>query len=169
MFLSNEDIKKALRNKKIIIKPRPKEDQITQAGIDITLSDEFYLPKEEYFGKIIDPLTIDYTELYELKKTESIFLKPGDLVLAKTLEEITVADDIIGFMDGRSRFARLGLAVYVTSSLIQPGSKSRQILEISNLSNSVIKLTKGLRISQVLFAKLQSKTTKPYRKVGTLK
>ncbi|MEM3609923.1 MAG: dCTP deaminase [Candidatus Anstonellales archaeon] len=168
MFLSNIDIEKAIKNKEIIIKPFPKKEQFTQAGIDITLSDEFYLPKEEFFGKIIDPEEINYSELYELKKTNSIFLKPGDLVLAKTVEEIYVSNKIIGFMDGRSRFARIGLAVHVTSSLIQPGSKNRQILEISNLSNSVIKLKKGMKISQVIFARLESKTTKPYMKFKTL-
>ena len=40
----------------------------------------------------------------------------------------------VGILEGRSRYARVGLTVHVTASLVQPGSDNHQILEIVNLS-----------------------------------
>lgn len=169
MVLGNEDIKKCIRTGEIEITPKLKKDQITQAAIDITISDEFYVPKQELYGTVVDASEVDYTSLYNLEKTDTILLKPGEMILCRTVERIKLGNGIIGFMDGRSRFARIGLAVHVTSSIIQPGSELRQVLEIVNLSGMTIKLKKGMRISQVTFARLENPTSKPYRKVGSFK
>ena len=44
------------------------------------------------------------------------------------------AADLCGFLEGRSRFARLGLMIHVTSAFVQPGVSNRQVLEMSNVS-----------------------------------
>jgi hypothetical protein len=40
-----------------------------------------------------------------------------------------------GLLEGRSRFARLGLFVHITAGFMNPGIKNRQVLEIYNASN----------------------------------
>ncbi len=167
--MNYQEIKEMLKKKKIVITPMPKEDQFGPASIDLTLSNEFYIPKTEFFGKVIDLEQIDYKDYYTIEKKDTIMLKPGELILGKTLERIRLSDDVIGFMDGRSRFARLGLAIHVTSSIIQPGSNLRQILEIVNLSGMVMRLRKGMRITQVTFQKLNTPTKKPYHMIGNFR
>ena len=89
-------------------------------------------------------------------------------IYAKTVEKITLPRDIIGNLEGRSRFARMGLVIHITSALVQPGSNNHQVLEIVNLAPFTVKLHAGMRISQVVFEKLISPTTKPYAKFGKI-
>jgi deoxycytidine triphosphate deaminase len=52
--------------------------------------------------------------------------------------------------------------------LVQPGSDNRQVLEIVNLAPFPIKLHAGMRISQVVFERLESATEKPYSRFGQI-
>ncbi|HEY0088514.1 MAG TPA: hypothetical protein VGB37_06705, partial [Candidatus Lokiarchaeia archaeon] len=79
----------------------------------------------------------------------------------------TLPSDICAMLEGRTRFARVGLAIHVTSKFINPGANNRQILEIVNLSQSILVLKEGMRICQVIFQKLLSPTSKPYDKFGS--
>ncbi len=90
------------------------------------------------------------------------------MCLGKTLEKITLPAGIIGTLEGRSRYARMGLAVHVTSALVQPGSDNHQILEIVNFAPFSIKLHSGMRISQVIFERMETPSSKPYSKFGRI-
>ncbi|HIQ10122.1 MAG TPA: dCTP deaminase [Euryarchaeota archaeon] len=80
---------------------------------------------------------------------------PGQLVLGITRERITLSNRVMGWISGRSRFARVGLLVHVSSNLIQPGVSNHQILEIVNLSPRPIRLWPGARIAQVVFEEVR--------------
>ncbi len=49
-----------------------------------------------------------------------LFLHPGELALAVTYESVTLPADLVGWLDGRSSLARLGLMVHVTAHRIDP-------------------------------------------------
>lgn len=55
-----------------------------------------------------------------LNEDEAFFLHPGELALAVTLESVTLPADLVGWLDGRSSLARLGLMVHVTAHRIDP-------------------------------------------------
>ena len=55
-----------------------------------------------------------------------------------TDERLTLPGDIGGWLEGRSRFARLGIMIHVTSGFVQPGVASRQVLEMSNVSGRTL-------------------------------
>lgn len=165
MILSDNGIKKMLRSGGMKIEPLD-EEQIGSASIDLTLSDEWYTFKKELLKKTVDLSETGFQEAFEIKKSESITLKPGEMCLAKTVEKITLPPDVMGMLEGRTRFARMGLAVHITSTLVQPGSDNRQVLEVMNMAPFPIRLHAGMRISQVLFEKLESPTSKPYAKFG---
>ena len=74
----------------------------------------------------------------------------------------------MGKLEGRSRYARMGVIIHTTSALVQPGSDNRQVLEIVNLAPFPIKLSAGMRISQIVFEYLKSPTSKPYSKFGKI-
>jgi|SRR3989339_820942 len=167
MVLSNRDIENAIRNKEIIIKPLEKE-QIGPASIDLTLSKEWYFLKKEHVGARVDLNKLSFKTAYKKINANMAVLAPGDMCLGKTVEKITLAPDIMGRLEGRSRYARMGVIIHLTSALVQPGSSNRQVLEIVNLSPFTMILHEGMRISQVVFDRLDSKTTKPYAKFGKI-
>jgi dCTP deaminase len=167
MILSDNDIRSMLRKGGIRIVPLS-DDQIGPASVDLTLSDEWYFFKDEYSRKIVDLKKTGFQEAFQVKKAKSITLKPGELCLGKTLERITLPGDVMGKLEGRSRYARMGVIIHTTSALVQPGSDNRQILEIVNLAPFPIKLHAGMRLSQVVFERLETATTKPYAKFGQI-
>lgn len=84
------------------------------------------------------------TELTTLKQGEHILLPPGQYAnfiffhmfartcLGITQEKICLSPEYCGLLEGRSRFARLGLFVHITAGFMQPGIENRQVLEIFN-------------------------------------
>ncbi|MDD5171734.1 MAG: dCTP deaminase [Candidatus ainarchaeum sp.] len=167
MILSDKDIRKMLKEGKIEIEPLD-ESQIGPASVDLTLSDEWYFFKAEYAGKIVDLKETGFDKAFELKKGKSVTLKPGELCLGKTVERLKLPDDVMGTLEGRSRYARMGIIIHTTSAIVQPGSDNRQILEIVNLAPFPIKIHAGMRLSQVVFKRLESPTSKPYARFGQI-
>jgi dCTP deaminase len=166
MILSDRDIRNCLRRGVIRITPAPKEEQIGPASVDLTLSNEFWKQREGI--RKVDLTKVGFEEATERFIAEKVELKPGEMILGKTLERIELPPNIAGRLEGRSSFARLGLAVHVTSSFIQPGSRNHQILEIVNLSKKTIVIKAGMRVSQVVFEELKTRTNKPYAKFGRI-
>lgn len=167
MMLSDSDIAKMLKDGRIRIEPL-ENGQIGPASVDLTLSDEWYHFKNELRGKTVDLSKTGFDNAFRMKKAKRIVLQPGEMCLGKTVEKLTLSDDVMGKLEGRSRFARMGLIIHITSALVHPGSDNRQILEIVNLAPFPVKLHAGMRISQVVFEMLKSPTTKPYAKFGKL-
>ena len=163
MFLTNQDILKFLEEGKIKIEPFD-ENALGPASYDLALSNRWWFFKKEV--KAIDPSKTSWVEVMDEVVKEEIELKPGEMCLGITEEKITLSNDIVGRLEGRSRYARLGIAVHITSALIQPGVSNHQVLEIKNNSPFRIKLRKGMRISQVMFALARTPTDKPYKLVG---
>ncbi|MFH1520905.1 MAG: dCTP deaminase [Candidatus Micrarchaeota archaeon] len=166
MILSDRDIKRMLRNNEIEITPLEK-DQIGPASIDLTLGEEWYFFKKSIRGKV-DLSKTGFEKAFDRKNAKTITLKPGEMCLGKTIEKIKLPAHIMGKLEGRSRFARMGLIIHTTSALVQPGSNNRQVLEIVNLAPFPIVLHAGMRVSQVVLELLKSPTTKPYAKFGEI-
>ncbi|MEM0437918.1 MAG: dCTP deaminase [Candidatus Micrarchaeia archaeon] len=166
MYLSNTDILRELKKGSLKIAPFD-EKNLKQASYDLALSNEFYVPR-----RMRGPIDVrESTDPHKCMKkvvAKSLELPPGGFCLALTEERITMPNDLIGILGGRSRFARLGMTVHVTSAVIQPGSDNRQVLEIANLSPFTLKLYAGERVSQVYFERLETPTSKPYKKFGRI-
>jgi dCTP deaminase len=167
MILSDVDIRKAIKSGEIKFEPQITEDQIGPGSVDLTLSNEFLKMKTGLRLKPYDLKETNFADLFEEIISESIVIQPGELILAKTLEKITLSPNICGWIQGRSKYARLGISVHVASSFIQPGISNRQVLEIVNLSKIPYTLHSGMRICQVIFQRTITKTSKPYSKFGT--
>jgi dCTP deaminase len=165
MALSDQDIIKMMKIGKIKITPFSK-DQLGAASVDLTLSNNWGIFKENYLGKTVDLNKTSFKKIIKNIKSDTMILNPGEMCLGKTREKISLSSDILATLEGRTRYARLGLTVHVTASLVQPGSSNHQVLEIVNLSPLRIILHEGMRISQISFHKLDTPTTKPYRKYG---
>jgi len=167
MILSDRDIRRMLKSGKIKIRPL-EDDQIGPASVDLTLADEWYFFKPRLKKKTVDLAKTPFQDAFAMRKSKRVVLRPGQMCLGKTREKITLASDILGNLEGRSRYARMGLIIHITSALVQPGSDNRQVLEIVNLAPFPIKLHAGMRISQVVFQQLKTPTGKPYAKFGQI-
>ena len=100
----------------------------------------------------------------EIADGDALFIHPGELVLGATLESVTVPDDLVGWLDGRSSLARLGLMVHVTAGRIDPGWQGQIVLEFYNNGKLPLALRPGMVICAMSFEMLSSPAKRPYNK-----
>jgi dCTP deaminase len=132
-------------------------DAVGPASIDLTLGDELRVLEP---GPAPIPMTEDadyrrYTRRVDF--TAPFVLAPGATVHGISRERITLAPDLCGFLEGRSRFARLGLMIHVTSAFVQPGVSNRQVLEISNVAGHPLELHPGVRVCQIVLLRAEGR------------
>jgi dCTP deaminase len=89
-----------------------------------------------------------------------VVLAPGGFVLASTVEEFTMPNNVIGFVHDKSSWARRGIALQNT--VIEPGWSGYLTLEISNHGESLIRIWRGSPIAQVVFHFLDEPALVPY-------
>jgi dCTP deaminase len=154
MILTNGEILKEIENNRIKIEPFDLS-AVGPASIDLTLDNQLrvFTSKE----KIIEE-DIDYKKITTLINIEDNYiLQPNELVLGITKEKITLPEDICGFLNSRSRYARIGLMSHITAPFVSPGVSNKQVLEIFNAGHNAIKLIPGTKICQMAFAKCSGK------------
>lgn len=97
----------------------------------------------------------EITEVVEVRDGDHILLMPGELVHGITRERIRLSENLAGRIEGRSRFARIGLMTHVTAGFVQPGCDNRQVLEISNMSPMPVALYPSTRICQIVLEEVK--------------
>lgn len=80
---------------------------------------------------------------------EDKIMGPGEFLLASTIEEFNMPDNLLGIVHDKSTWARMGLTVQNT--VIEPGWKGFLTLELTNHSSRNIILMRGMPICQVVF------------------
>jgi dCTP deaminase len=166
MILTDRDIREFMRLGKIRFEPGISDDQIGPGSVDLTLSSRFWRLKAGL--GLIDLSGMSFEDVSEEIVVDEIVIPPHGLIIGMTKEKVYVDDDVCGWIEGRSRYARMGLAIHSASGFIQPGSYNHQVLEISNLTPYPMRLRAGMRIVQVVFQLARSRSEKPYRKYGVL-
>ena len=151
-ILIGAEILKALEDGAIKIEPLD-QSQVGPGSIDLTLGNEFriFQKKSEVYHVTNDARFEDITTSVRVEDGDFIVIKPGEMILGITRERITLADNISGRLEGRSRFARFGLAVHVTAGFMHPGISNHQVLEIVNLGHAPLALYPNTRICQFVF------------------
>jgi dCTP deaminase len=104
----------------------------------------------------------DLTELVETADEEPFIIHPGIFCLGATMETITLPDDIVARVDGKSSLGRLGLLVHATAGYVDPGWIGRLTLELSNQSQMPIALYSGMRVAQISFLTMTTPVDRPY-------
>lgn len=173
MRLSDRHIKEYLDDGKIVIEPRPSDDAISGVTADVTLDNKFRVfsehgapfidlsgPREEVSAQLEKVMSDEI----EIAEGEAFFLHPGQLALAVTHEVVTLPDDIVGWLDGRSSLARLGLMVHVTAHRIDPGWQGKIVLEFYNSGRLPLTLRPGMPIGALSFETMTSPAERPYHK-----
>ncbi|HXV37517.1 MAG TPA: dCTP deaminase [Myxococcota bacterium] len=130
-------------------------DQLGAASIDLTLGDEIRVfdPGSAPIDLREDADYRDHTRIHSLR--DPYVLDPGSTVHGITRERIVLPTDLCGFLEGRSRFARLGLMIHVTSAFVQPGVANRQVLEMSNVADRPLRIHPGVRLCQLVLMRTE--------------
>ena len=97
-----------------------------------------------------------------LQGNDAFFLHPGELALAITYESVTLPADIVGWLDGRSSLARLGLMVHVTAHRIDPGWSGNIVLEFYNSGKLPLALRPLMKIGALSFETMSGPAENPY-------
>lgn len=169
MILSYADLRQAVHDGRIVFDPPLEEQQWGEASVDLRLGYSFTKFKEvkgvtlsvaeglKTIGALDLWATQDLQGLDEVGKPKKYTLEPGEFVLALTLERITVPNDMIALVEGRSTYARVGLSMHQTAPWIQPGWTGRIVLEMMNHGPLSIQLTPTVdRPCQLTFLRLSS-------------
>ena len=156
--LTREEILREIRRGTIEIEPF-EEDQVGPGSIDLHLGREFRVFKKLRNACVVED-SVSVEDLTERLETEESFtLMPGETVLGITHERIKLPANICGWLEGRSRFARMGLVIHMTAGFVQPGINNRQVLEIGNLAPFPLVLKPGVRICQIILERTEGKAS----------
>lgn len=172
MRLCDRDIIRALDEARIGINPRPSNDKISGVSIDLRLGQRFRVfsshniafidlsGSREQVNQAVEKVMGDEILIDD---EHTFVLHPGELALGATLESISLPDDLVGWLDGRSSLARLGLMVHVTAHRIDPGWSGNIVLEFFNSGKLPLALRPGMSIGAMSFETLSGPAERPYR------
>jgi len=93
---------------------------------------------------------------------EPFVVHPGEFVLARTEEHVSLPDDVVARIEGKSSLGRLGLIIHATAGFVDPGFSGTLTLEVANLTRIPIELWPGLPIAQLSFMALDAPAQRPY-------
>ena len=156
MILTRSEILAEIRAKRVHIQPFS-PSAVGPASIDLTLDRKIRVFAPDNISFSIDK-DIDYRRLTSVVDiAKGYLLKPGELVLGITQEKITLPDDLCGWLNSRSRFARIGLMSHVAAPFVCPGVSNRQVLEIFNAGPEKMRLVPGVRVCQLILQQCRGK------------
>ena len=127
---------------------------LSSFGYDITLSDREFRIFRRIPGDVVDPkaFTIDHLEWSTLHKDDqgSYFILPAhSYALAVSVERFMMPADVIAICLGKSTYARIGVICNVTP--LEPGWQGHLTIEISNSSDSDVRVYANEGIAQLIF------------------
>lgn len=151
-ILTRDEIIRRVRGGEIGIDPFD-EQFVGPASVDLHLANQFRIFRRvrEIFHVTEDATYEDVSEVIEVGDDDYFVLMPGETCHGLTRERITLPDQVCGWLQGRSRFARLGLMVHITAAFIQPGIDNHQALEINNAGPMPLALRPGIALCQFIF------------------
>ncbi len=171
MILSDRDIKKAIDTGRVKIDGGVMPFHIHASSMDLRLGNTFKLYEHSKFA-ILDPKNPETFQgrmrMITIPEGESFIVQPGEFVLGVTMETLTVPDDLVVRVEGRSSLGRLGIIVHSTAGFVDPGFSGTITLEISNLNRMPVALYPGMRVCQLAFEQMSSPAETPYNlKLGS--
>ena len=165
MVLSDRTIARLIDQGRIGIDPF--EPSLMQpSSLDVRVDRYFRVFRNSRYPYI--DVKVEQEELTELVEAdeEPFILHPGEFVLGSTLERVTLPDDLVARLEGKSSLGRLGLLIHSTAGFIDPGWDGHVTLELSNVANLPITIYPGMKIGQLSFVQLSEAAEHPYGSAG---
>jgi dCTP deaminase len=161
VVLSDRTIRRLLSEGRIGIDPYD-ASLVQPSSVDVRVDRYFRVFRNSRYPYInVKEAQEDLTELVEVDG-EPFILHPGEFVLGSTLERVTLPDDLVARLEGKSSLGRLGLLIHSTAGFIDPGWDGHVTLELSNVANLPITIYRGMKIGQLSFVQLTEPAETPY-------
>jgi dCTP deaminase len=162
VVLSDRSIKSEVAAQRILIEPFD-ESLVQPSSVDVRVDRKFRVFHNNRYPYIdVRKPMDDLTELIEISDDEPFVLHPGEFVLGQTLETITLPNDIVARLEGKSSLGRLGLLIHSTAGFVDPSWKGNLTLELSNVANLPITIYYGMPIGQISFMRMDAPVEHPY-------
>lgn len=153
MMLSDRTYGDLIASGDVKVLPEPRREQYQPVSLDLLLGDSFCrLPRNQF------------DDHHQMIGGDTV-VRPGEFMLAATLEHITLPPHIAGIVHGKSTWARRGLMVEA-AGLVDPGFGGTITLELKNLSHLPIPLRAGEAICQISFHAIDTAVLRPYGSAG---
>lgn len=167
MVLSDHTIKEQIAKGRIVINPLD-TSCIQPASVDVHLDNKLLVFKTWRYPFYIDVRRSidDLSEPVEISEDKPFMLNAGEFVLASTMESITLPDDIVGRLEGKSSLGRIGLLIHSTAGYVDPGWQGNLTLELSNVAKLPVTLYYKMAIGQISFLRLTSPADRVYGSAG---
>lgn len=144
------------------------KEQISVCSVNIRVGDIFWVMKKQ--RRVID---LSFSATFEVSPTRLwnkqhvlpngyIDLKPGEIILARTHERIEMPKHLVGKINTRSSYARMGLSTACNCDLINPGYKGHVPLELVNSTNNIIRIRPFLPLCQVFLMRVDGEVVEDY-------
>ena len=165
MMLSNEDIKRVIKEGQLSMTPYS-EKWIRSSGITMHLGPELLKLAPGHVVDVKKPGSPP-TEPITITMDSPYLLQPGEFVLGATYQEVTVGSSLGFMIEGRSTLARVGLTIVQTAMLVYPGHAGRPVtLELANHGPNPILLYPRMKIARVVLFELKSPSSERYDDKG---
>ena len=162
MILSDRSIKEQMSEGRIVIDPLG-PNAVQPASVDIRLDNEILVFRNNWRTHIdVMKPADDVVEKVMIEDGRPFLLHPGQFALGSTLEAVTIPDDIVARIEGKSSLARYGLLIHSTAGFVDPGWTGKLTLEFSNVGILGITLYKGMKIGHISFTRLTTPADNPY-------
>ena len=166
VVLSDRTIREQLEKGRIVIEPLAR-GSVQPSSVDLHVDRHFRLFRNHSM-RVIDVKEDleDLTELVEVGGGDALILHPGEFVLGSTLERVTLPDDLVARLEGKSSLGRLGLLIHSTAGFVDAGWDGHLTLELSNVANLPITVYPGMKIGQISFLEMTTAAENPYGSKG---
>src|SRR4051794_4406850 len=160
--LSDGTIRRLVDEERIRIEPWDPA-LVQPASVDLLLGNSFRVFHNHRAAAIDlrEPPT-NLTEHVPIADGEAFVIHPGEFVLGVTKEWVSLPDDVVARIEGKSSLGRLGLIVHATAGFVDPGLAGTPRPETANSTPVRIKLWPGLPIAQLSFMALDRAAERPY-------
>ncbi len=162
MILSDFDLRNYIGSHRLVVKPF-EEELVRENGLDLRLGNEIGIHnpelKEDF---VLDPSNEEHLkrEYIVTKDNDRLVIPSKSQVLLTTQEFLEMPDNLMGFVELRSSWARHGLSMPPT--IIDAGFKGDVTLEVINHSNHAIALKPSVRFAHIIFAITMNRVSKQY-------
>ena len=119
------------------------------AGFDLRIGEAFILEGGEAFLGEFDRHTPRAGSIAKYGKQKDIVLKPGDFILAQTLERVNLPNDVAAIFRPRSTLLRCGITLMTATA--SPGYCGELTFGMKNIGKNDFRLEMGARIAHILF------------------
>jgi dCTP deaminase len=162
VVLSDRTIRAEIASGRITIEPFD-PDLVQPSSVDVRVDRRFRVFRNARYPYIDVRQPMEgLTELVEVEGDEPFILHPGEFVLGQTLERLTLPNDLVARLEGKSSLGRLGLLIHSTAGFVDSGFSGNLTLELSNVANLPITIYHGMPIGQVSFMRMDAPVEHPY-------